>query len=426
MQWEWIGLFLVAAAIGGAAMFFRRAGAGQKARSLERSLSASPPVTPVATVVESSADMLVLGETPDRPFMAVKASADLNVFEGARSEPIPLGVFSRLSSVLQAVPSLLVANESAGKRLMEVVINGDLTPASGGGMRAFAMDGGKIVEQARLFDPGKLQTMINGAAVWQVASVLVAQKHLADISQKLSEIKESLERVSEFMKGERRGKIKGTYDYLAQVARAIQEGQLSPDVRSQLESCERDLLAIQNHLFEEFRADLKKQVKHTETVGTEELTNDIKTKIDNLKAISADMELCLRTRIGAWHVLSAYPGETALINVRRADIQKSCDDMTELSTSLQAELEAEISSVKSRLNFGSTLEKRREMLRDHSRGAKTDIAARARDTVGAIERSMQALLLQHQPTRILLEVDGDRIVSARQAIAVGGGPADAG
>ena len=421
MQWGWIALLLIAAAVIGVVVFYRRAGEGRpgvKAETRDLSVSTPPIATSVPPVAVAIPDTLVIGETPDRPLMAVKASADLAFFEGSRSEPMPVNALSRLSSVLQAAPSLLVASESAGKRLMEVVINGELTPASGGGMRAFAMEGGKIVEQGRLFDPGKLQTMINGAAVWQVASVLVAQKHLADISQKLSEIKASLDRVSEFMKSERRGKIKGTYDYLSQVARAIQEGQLSQDVRSQLESCERELLAIQNHLFEEFREALKRRVEHKETVGTEDLTSGIKSKIDSLSGIAADMELCLRTRIGAWHVLSVYPGETALINVRRSDIQKSCDEMYQLTNSLDIELEAEILDVKSRLNFGSTLERRRSMLREHRNGARTSIALKASETIGAIEGSMQALLLQHQPTRILLEVDGAHIVSARQAISI--------
>ena len=66
---------------------------------------------------------------------------------------------------------------------MEVVINGDLVQASDGdGLRAFAMESGHIKEHARLFDVQKLQNAINAAAIWQVASVVVAQKHLANAS----------------------------------------------------------------------------------------------------------------------------------------------------------------------------------------------------------------------------------------------------
>ena len=39
--------------------------------------------------------------------------------------------------------------------------------------------------------------MVNAAAVWQVASVDVAQKHLADISAKLDEIHKGVEALEE-------------------------------------------------------------------------------------------------------------------------------------------------------------------------------------------------------------------------------------
>lgn len=102
-----------------------------------------------------------------------------------RSKPI-----GRLTALIQAVPSLLVASEAHGKRLMEVVINGDLVRAAdGNGSRPYAITNGRISELARLFEVEKLSDMINAAAVWQIASVVVAQKHLADISQKLDELK---------------------------------------------------------------------------------------------------------------------------------------------------------------------------------------------------------------------------------------------
>jgi hypothetical protein len=67
---------------------------------------------------------------------------------------------------------------------MEVVINGDLVRAADGhGFRAIAMGAKGVREHARLFEVKNLQNVVNAAAVWQIASVLVAQKHLADISK---------------------------------------------------------------------------------------------------------------------------------------------------------------------------------------------------------------------------------------------------
>jgi hypothetical protein len=422
MEWSFISVLVFALGIIAAGVIWSRRTPRGKTASPTVAADVNPgvqPAVPIPQVAprEPSPDSLVVGESVDRPFVTVKKSADLAVFEGSRSEPMQIGALARLTSVLQAVPSLLVANEGTGKRLMEVVINGELTPAAGGGLRAFATEGGKIVEHAKLFDAGKLQNMVNAAVVWQVASVLVAQKHLADISQKLTEIKASLDQITAFQYDERRSAIKGTYEYLSQIAQSIQQGQLSPDARAQLESCERQLLQIQDHLFADVRKAVEKKVEDPDFYGSEGLYKGIDSKIDGLDDLVADMELCLCTRIGAWHVLSAYPGESALIQVRRASVEKSVHELRGLARFVEQKLEPEIAGLTARLTSESKLQARRELLRSNRDRKKADLIKKAQKATRSIESSMQALMLQHQPTRILLEINGGQIVAARQALA---------
>lgn len=128
---------------------------------------------------------------------------------------------------------------------MEVVIDGALVRASdGNGFRAMSMGADGIREQARLFEAGDLTNLVNAAAVWQLASVVVAQKHLADISEKLTEIKEAVTSISDFLDAERRSVIQGTYQYLSQACEVLTQGELSPAIRLELESCERELLCV--------------------------------------------------------------------------------------------------------------------------------------------------------------------------------------
>lgn len=380
--------------------------------------AAAPTVAPVLSAVpEVAPDELLMGESPERAVVSIKSTTSRAGFENAITLDLKSDLLTRFSSLLQAAPSLLVANGAGGKRLMEVVIRGDLTAAAdGNGLRAFAMQGKKIVEHAKLFDAGKLQTMINAAAVWQVASVLVAQKHLADISQKLNEIKSAVQGISKFLDQQRRARIQSTYDYLAQVARAIAAGELSASTRGELESCERDLLEIHRHLLAQYRDLAGERVKHTETVGTEDLTRDIAAKITKLEEIAADMHMCLRTRIGAWHVLSAFPGEGNLIKARQASIEASCEEMRELSPFFNAEMERDIELVKSKLNRQATLDARKEELRGKRDGAKRALSTSGAQVAESIQRTMDQLLLQNQPIRILLAVDQGRIVGARQAL----------
>lgn len=422
MDWGLIGVFLFAFGIIAAGVVW--SGRKPRGKTVPPTFSAEvnpgvQPAFPVPQVAlrEPSPDSLVVRESVERPIVTVKKSADLAAFEGSRSEPMQIGALARLSSVLQAAPSLLVANEAAGKRLMEVVINGELTTAAGGGLRAFATEGGKIVEHAKLFDAGKLQNLVNAAAVWQVASVLVAQKHLADISQKLTEIKASLDQITAFQYDERRSAVRGTYDYLSQIAKAIQQGQLSPDARSQLESCERQLLQIQDHMFADVRRAMEKKVEDPDFYGSEGLYQGIDAKIDGLDDLVADIELCLRARIGAWHVLSAYPGEYALIQVRRASIENSVHELSSLASFVEQKLEPEIAGLTAKLTSESKLQVRRELLRSNRDRKKAALLKKAQNAKKSIESSMQALMLQNQPTRILLEIDGGQIVAARQVVA---------
>lgn len=162
---------------------------------------------------------------------------------------------------------------------MEVVINGDLVRASdGNGFRAMTVGADGIKEHGRLFEVNNLENVINAAAIWQVASVLVAQKHLADISQKLEDLNKSINRVTEFLEGQRRARIKAIYGYLNQAVQAISNGELSPSVRGQLECCEQDLLEIQIHLKTEFEKKAKRRIEHKERFGTGELEKDISKK----------------------------------------------------------------------------------------------------------------------------------------------------
>jgi hypothetical protein len=363
-------------------------------------------------------DTLLIGESPERAVVAIRSTTSREGFQNAVTLDLKSDLLTRFSSVLQAAPALLVASETAGKRLMEVVIRGDLTAAAdGNGFRAFAMEGNKIVEHGKLFDAGKLQTMVNAAAVWQVASVLVAQKHLADISQKLNEIKSAVQSISKFLDQQRRARIHSTYDYLVQVARTIAAGELSASARGELESCERDLLEIHCHLLAQFRDVAGVRVEHKETVGTEDLTREIAEKIRKLDDIVADMHMCLRTRIGAWHVLSAFPGEANLIAARRASIETSFDEIRELAPLFSTELDQDIEQVKSKFNRQVTLDARKGDLRDKRDRAKQTLSENSSQLAESIRNTMNQLLLQNQPTRILLAVDNGRIVGARQAVA---------
>lgn len=408
MEVVWIGMILIVAAVIAGAIFLHR-----RLQSVHRDAQPEGVVEE-----EEPPQRLLIGEHQNHPIITIESSKAHADYKKGRSIDLSGGsIGGRLSALLQAAPSILVAAQSSGKRLMEVTINGDLTRAAdGNGLRAFALGAKGITEHARIFEVKNLQNMINAAAVWQIASVVVAQKHLADISQKLEEIKTSITGISKFLDNQRKARIKSTYGYLIQVSEAIQAGELSTGVRGALESCERDLLEIHQHLIDEFRQLVDDEIKHSEMVGTEDLTRGISEKINQMNEIASDLQMCLRTRIGAWHILSVFPGEPRLTQARRASIQASADEMQRLGPFLHTALGAEIDGMKSIWNTRATLEARKSNLRASCHDSRESLLSKASEMVASLARTSQQFVKHDQPTRILIEVKSGVLVAARQVV----------
>ncbi len=400
-------------------LFLKKSNSGPEETQDLADTSSPVPQAPPPLVQSELVELpqrLVIGEHQSHPVVTIESSNDLAAYTAGSPIDLSSGAIGRLSALLQAAPSLLVAAEASGKRLMEVTIKGDLVRAAdGNGLRAFALGERGITEQARLFDVKNLPNLINAGAVWQIASVVVAQKHLADISKKLDEINNSIKGVSQFLDNQRKARIQSTYDYLAQVYRAIQAGELSTSVRIQLESCERDLLEIHRHLVHELHQLLDQKVEHSDTVGSKELKNGISRKIGKIEDHVNDLQMCLRTRIGAWHILSVFPGEAILSESRREGIEASVSELTELEPLLRESLDSEIDGIKSRWNKQSTLDERKSELKGKRKTTTELLSTKAGQALRSLKQTEQQFLTHDQPTRVLIEVQNGILVAARQA-----------
>ena len=358
---------------------------------------------------------IVIGTRPDMPMLTIKAVSSLAEFGPVRPiDACSEEAIGRLSPLLQAAPSLLVAREAFGKQLMEVVINGSLvTAADGNGLRAFAMGPKGIKEHARLFDVANLQDMINAAALWQVASVLVAQKHLADISSKLEEIQKGLAEISRFLDNQRKARISSTYRYLGQVYRALKGGELSEAARHELESCERDLTEILHHLMAEYQQKLDEKVEGG-TWGTKKTCRGIETKLNDLDLLAQDIAVCLETRIAAWRVLSLYPGNPHQKMARRDDMQESIRSFVNLGVYGQDKVQVEITSINSRWNRAKTLESRKTFLEGKNTATVQNLSDLSAGAQEQIRQSEQVMVEADRPTHLLLHIENGVVVGAEQ------------
>lgn len=360
-------------------------------------------------------DQIAIGETSDRPVVTFKKLTSAREYEMATPVDETSISIDRLSALCGPLPSLLAAGEMAGKHLMEVVINGDLVRAAdGNGFRAFSMAANQIDQQALLFKASKLQQMINVAAIWQIASVVVAQKHLVDISDRLNEIQDKIQGISKFLYNQRKSVLVAAYGYLDQVYQAIQGGEFPGAVRNQLEQYERDLLEIQHQLETEYREKAEKRVPDEELFGIAGVTAGIAAKLDDLDQLTDDIALCVKTRIAVWHVLSLFPGEQQLKLARRESIKNSIEKIQALAPDCKEKVNAEISKVYAYFVGKETLDNRKKQLADKCDSTVLTLSQTTQQLFEAIERSDQLLLKNDSPTRILLLYDNGAFVGARQ------------
>lgn len=385
-------------------------------RKRTQSIHPEPPAVQTATPEETSGSISI-GKNPDHPMVTVSRVQSPQAYEQAAPlDALKGGKFylSQLSQFCQALPAQLIASQSHGKHLMEVVIHGDLVRAAdGNGLRAFSKSGGRIREQARLFE-SNLQSAINAAAIWQVASVIVAQKHLADINQKLEELKAGIGAISGFLDNQRKARLHAISEYLEQVYLAIQAGDLPEAARTQLEQCEQDLLEIHHHLETEFRQKVDNRVKPQDTFGTAALTSDLVTKISDLDQVAEDIAFCTKARIAAWHVLALFPGEPQLKRARRQSIEKSIESFQALGPYCEQVVNAEIAEIYSFWNREQTLEERKHLLTQQCNSTVLTLNQKARRSREGLQQSDRLLQTNDRPMRLFLEFENGQLCGARQ------------
>lgn len=273
--------------------------------------------------------VVALGATSEAPlikFYELENDHDLN--QGHKIDIEESGV-DRLSPLFQAIPGLLIKGKESSEKIMKVVVNGPLSSAADGdGLRAFVRDSkNQFTEHARLYEADGLSQLIGANAVFNIASAVVAQKHLADINEKLVEIKDGIEKIKAFQENERRSKITGTVEYLQQVSPVVIAGKASPHVRQQLEEFESNLAQVQHHLTQDVQGlsdDTILSPKKFDFFGKNVRQGILKRQAE-MSDVLQQWWLCFSSRILACRLLAYFPGESELAKARYVHLKNIAD-----------------------------------------------------------------------------------------------------
>ncbi|MET5963514.1 hypothetical protein WIA93_21950 [Citrobacter amalonaticus] len=332
---------------------------------------------------------------------------------GAMQEQDITGI-SRLSPLLQTLPSLATSAHVASHQYMEVIINGPLASVKDGpGFRGFSLGEKGIKEHAVLLNPDKLSQLVNAGMLLNVASAVLAQKHLADISKKLTEIVEAVREVSAFQNNARKSEIIGAIQYLKQITPVVIEEQCSPAIRQKLEDIEVQLSALQAHLLTDITAagDKVAALKDRGLFGSTEITNKIQTQQKILDERIHEWDLAMKVRAQALHLLTHAEGNTTLVRHRQQTIVHNYQEFGSVIDKVERQLHQRIQGISALTEQSNTTNANKVLLRKWTTTTLMHQKMAIEEAHSSFGKFQQGLLAeQPQSARLLVEMQDGKPV----------------
>ena len=261
-----------------------------------------------------------------------------------------------VSTVAQLIPTAAIGNEFATNKFMEVIAHGELIHAADGdGYRALVKGvDGKFSEHARLFEADKLQSLISVGMAWQVASFIVAQKHLADINEKLATIQQSIDTVIEILERNRQSKLKGIHTVLKQLIQVVQttpyEKVKDHVSMERIHTHEDELDIIYEDILLELQSVVSEKIKHKEMFGTAELVKDLEAKISKIDNLIKLTLFSLQLKATCYHLRCFSPNTAPIQEQLKFQFFEKIDEFYKNIENIEADLEQEINGVDSIVN----------------------------------------------------------------------------
>lgn len=273
---------------------------------------------------------------------------------------------SLFEPLTQMAPSVATATAAHSKKLMEVVINGAMLPAKDGdGLRAIAQ-APKGFEHARLYQPSNLQQVAKISAIWQIASIAVAQKHLADISESLKRVESKINDVQSFLEESRLAIVKGAANYMKAARSAIGHGEFNELTRQELERLDIELDRVRLSMMDQIQRHLGTSLER-DTMGCEGEYKSALTKYRHLQGLVSQLTLCQEVRLSIWYLCSVYPEKTHMLSSRLEQIQQNLQETSFLLKKIDSVTQKDCDLIDSTWVTSTTLVERRDDVRGVSR-----------------------------------------------------------
>jgi len=363
-------------------------------------------------------DELNFGTSTSQPVLSISRLPDGVLFDSARK--LDVSHLSRLEPLFSALPNALTSRELEVGNYMKVKINGQLAVAKDGtGNLPWTRTNGRIDEVARLTEPERLTNLVNAAALFQIASIVVAQKHLADINEKLDDIKYGIDRIERFQENERKSKIYGILKYLHQVSNSVLLGEVTDAVRNQLEDCERNLLSLYEHLHTDIFREID-EIKNCGSINSTKQHEFFEKHQADIIYLLEQLLISLRSRAAVWQLLCAFPGEHQLKKSRQIDIQLTIDKLTAnngILSEIDYLIKHKVATLHSFWEAQSTLNRKKSDIWGNVDKSLTSVRLNTRKVKDELYKGETMLLEFQEPVTLALKVKEGEIMEAYQILS---------
>lgn len=321
---------------------------------------------------------------------------------------------SRLGPLLQTLPSLATAAHIASHHYMEVIIDGALAKVKdGSGYRGFSLGEKGIKAHAVLLNPDKLNQLVNAGILLNVASAILAQKHLADISNKLTQIIETIREISAFQNNARKSEIVGAIQYLQQITPVVIEGQSSPEIRQMLEAIEKDFSTLQDHLLTDiaFAGEKIAAINDGSFFSSATITSKIQAQQKTIEERTMEWDLAMRVRGQALHLVSHSEGQTMLVERRQQAIEHHYAQFDTVISKVETQLQSRIDSISAVAEQANTTSANKVILRKWCNNRLILQKVAIKEARQAFDQFQQNMLDKPlQTSRILVEMKDGKAV----------------
>ncbi|EQV94531.1 hypothetical protein G893_00904 [Escherichia coli KOEGE 71 (186a)] len=315
---------------------------------------------------------------------------------------------SRLSPLLQTLPSLATAAHIASHHYMEVIIDGALAKVKdGSGYRGFSLGEKGIKAHAVLLNPDKLNQLVNAGILLNVASAILAQKHLADISNKLTQIIETIREISAFQNNARKSEIVGAIQYLQQITPVVIEGQSSPEIRQMLEAIEKDFSTLQDHLLTDiaFAGEKVASINDGSFFSSATITSKIQAQQKIIEERTMEWDLAMKVRGQALHLVSHSEGQTMLVERRQQAIEHHYAQFDTVISKVEKQLQSRIDSISAVAEQANTTSANKVILRKWCNNRLMPQKVAIKEASQAFDQFQQNMLDKPlQTSRMLVEM----------------------